>query len=249
MNMKIILLVMTSLITTTASAALPNELYVKVGPDYFWATSNNYFIERINPIEGSLQPAIMTGTLRGGNLAGNVGLGWTFPTASAWQFSPEFSYIQPESYWKKFTPLMVGPEEGTDLINTFNSKMRVSIFAAILNIEYKLHQHYSVYVAPGVGVANIRTRGQLNYQAAEAPTNTLLGAKVRQNNFSPQMSVSVKYPLLSKLFLDFSLSVIRVGNLSFGKFSNDPDFYTATKIAANNAYLFGPKLNLTYYFG
>ncbi|MCL9685766.1 outer membrane protein [Legionella maioricensis] len=249
MKTKLFIVIMLILFKTSIWASSQiSQIYVKFGPDYFWSQSNDYFIKRINPIEGSLTPFITPGSLNDGNWAGNVAIGFTYPLTSIWKLNPEASYLSLGNYSKTFNPFISGPYESNDIINTFHSTMKGKVIAAVFNVEYLINSKYSVYVAPGLGVANIRTKNALNYQSSEDETNLLMVSNESRNNFSPQVSVGVKYALTSNFFFDLGVNYIGLGTIPFGTYSNDADYYTATKIAANNAHLWGPKLNIIYYF-
>lgn len=224
-------------------------VYVKLGPDYFWSQSSNYSFTRINPIPGTLEPSINRGSLNRGNWAGNFAAGFTRQLSTLWQLSPEVSYFQLGNYTKSHNPFMIGPYEGTDIINTLHTKLESNVVAGILNIEYLVNKKYSVYAAPGLGAANIRTKNSLSYQSNEDDTYLLMKSNKNRSNFSPQISAGIRYAALSNIFIDLGVNYIWLGKIPFGTFSRDEDDFTETNVFAKNAYLLGPKLNFIFYFG
>lgn len=224
-------------------------IYVKLGPDYLWSQSSNYSFTRIHPIPGTLEPSINSGSLNSGNWAGNFAVGFTRHVSSSWQLSPEVSYLQLGNYSKTFDPFMIGPYEGTDITNMLHTKMEGNVVAGILNIEYLINKKYSIYAAPGLGAANIRTKNSLNYQSNEDDTYLLMKSNKNRSNFSPQVSAGIRYAALSNIFIDLGVDYIWLGKIPFGTFSRDEDDYTETNVFAKNAYLLGPKLNFIFYFG
>lgn len=244
--MKKNLLVVAMLILSKASIAA--SFYAKFGADYLWSRSRNYSLQRTDPIAGSMSPEISVGSLHSSNGAGNVALGVSHLLNSNWRLSLEASYLQLSGYSKKFNPFMAGPYEVDDLINSFYSSMNGNVVAAIFNIDYLVKANYSIYVAPGLGVTNLRAHSQLNYQAYDYEEKLVMKAHKAQTNFSPQVSVGLKYAMTKHLMLDVGLSYILLGKVRFGELSRDSDDETKTEVIAKTTYLFGPKLNLIYYF-
>ncbi len=249
--MKNNLFILIMLIFCKTSLALSSQkapIYVKFGPDFLWSQSNDFSIQRVNPIGGTLNPSISPDSLNGGKWTGNVALGLTYPFSSTWHLSPEVSFLPLGNYSKSFNPFITGPYEGDDIINTFNATMKGNVVAAVINIDYLINKKYYIYVAPGLGNANVITNNVLNYQSSDDETNLLMISNKRRSNFSPQVSVGLKYAMTSNIVFDLGVNYIWLGTIPFGTYSNDPDGYTATNVAVSNAYLLGPKLNLVYYF-
>ncbi|WP_133128563.1 outer membrane beta-barrel protein [Legionella nagasakiensis] len=234
--------------TSLAQASQNRPISMKFGADYFWSQSSNYYIKRINPITETLNPSITPGSLRSTHWAGHVAVELVRPLSSTWTLNPELSFLQLGNFSKNFNPFIEGPYESTDIINTFHSTMKGNIIAAILNIDYLINNKFSMYAAPGLGFANIKTTSTLNYQTAEDATYFLITSKDRHSSFSPQFSIGIMYAMTTNVFFDLGLQYIWLGNISFGTFSRDSDNYTATKVAADHVYLLGPKLNISFLF-
>lgn len=244
--MKKKLLIVAMLIISKAGIAA--SFYAKFGADYLWSRSDNYSLKRTDPIAGSISPEITAGSLHSSNGAGNVALGLSHLLNSHWKLSLEASYLQLSGYAKKFNPFMAGPYESDDLINRFYSRMNGNVVAAIFNIDYLFKPQSSIYVAPGLGIANLRAHSQLNYQAYDYEEQLVMKAHKGQTNFSPQVAVGLKYSMTQHLMLDVGVSYIVLGKVRFGELSRERDDETKTAVIARNTYLFGPKLNLIYYF-
>ncbi|WP_133135632.1 outer membrane beta-barrel protein [Legionella rowbothamii] len=244
--MKKNLLVVVMLIVSKAGMA--GAFYAKFGADYLRSRSDNYSLKRTHPIAGSISPEITAGSLHSSNGAGNVALGVSHLLNPNWKLSLEASYLQLSGYSKKLNPFMAGPYERDDLINIFHSTMNGNVGAAIFNIDYFFKHNYSIYMAPGLGIANMRTHSELNYQAYDYEENLVMKSQKTQTNFSPQVAVGLKYAMTQHLMLDVGISYIWLGKVRFGELSRDSDDETKTEVIARNTYLFGPKLNLIYYF-
>ncbi len=140
--MKNNLFILIMLIFCKTSLALSSQkapIYVKFGPDFLWSQSNDFSIQRVNPIGGTLNPSISPDSLNGGKWTGNVALGLTYPFSSTWHLSPEVSFLPLGNYSKSFNPFITGPYEGDDIINTFNATMKGNVVAAVINIDYLIN--------------------------------------------------------------------------------------------------------------
>ncbi|WP_058535554.1 outer membrane beta-barrel protein [Legionella saoudiensis] len=243
MNKNLLVIVMLIL----AKASIAASFYAKFGADYLWSGSDNYTYKRTDPIAGSISPEITPGSLNSSNGAGSVALGMSHFLNPDWRLSLEASYLQLSGYAKKFNRFMAG-SENVDLINTFHSRMNGNVLTAIVNIDYILKRNYSLYVAPGLGIANLTAHSRLNYQAYDYEEELIMKSHQDQTNFSPQVAVGLKYVMTQHLMLDLGISYIWLGKVRFGALSRESDAETKTEVIARNTYLLGPKLNLIYYF-
>ncbi|MFJ1268060.1 outer membrane beta-barrel protein [Legionella lytica] len=244
--MKKNFLVAAMLIISKASIAA--SFYAKLGADYLWSRSDNYSIQRTDPIADSMAPELSAGALDNSNGAGNIALGVRHLLNPNWRLSLEASYVQLSGYSKNFNPFMAGPYESDDLINNFHSSMNGNVVAAIVNMDYLVKPDYSIYLAPGLGITHLSAHSQLNYQAYDYEDKLVMKAHKAQTNFSPQVAVGLKYAMTQHLTLDLGLSYIWLGTVRFGELSRDHDEESKTEVIARNTYLFGPKLNFIYYF-
>lgn len=247
-NILLGIMIMLCLKTGFGASLIPGKsVYLKGGADYFGLYSDKYSMQRIHPLQGSLVPTISSGTINGGNWAGNVAFGFTYAVNPTWKLSPELSYTPIGRYSKTQSPFLLTPY-GAGFINRFHAKMNANVIAAVLNIERSINKKYAVYVAPALGVALVNTNNSLAYQASEDERYFLMESSQYRSNFSFQAAVGVKYEMYSNLFLDLGINYIWLGNIPLGTYSMDSDKYTRTEIAARHASLFGPKVNLIFYF-